>query len=535
MNATPLPHVASRAGPCRFRRNQPPLLAWAFSFGLAAWLHAGVPLDDAPAAAVPAVVPADASQPKPAVTDEGSGTPALAATTMEDKKLYSFRAQDLELKTALALFARANGLNVIPDSDVTGKVTLDIRDLPLPDAMEALLTASDCAWSQKGKLIRVRATETKQFRIDYLRMARKGSGSSSATSSSGGGASGGSGGSSGGGGGGGGGASGGGGGASGGGSGGPGGSAISLSQENPVDFWSELRLELAHLLTERGKESLAINMTAGQIQVTDRPAALLRVADYLNGLKDTVHRQVSLEARLYDVTLNDQFQLGVDWEHAIKTHGGKLAMIGSPGIAAASGGFNLKENTITMLFQNDNTKVLLQALQEQGEVRVISKPSIRTLNNQTALIKVGTETPFFSKMSTYVPGTTAGSSTPIEQDLVTTITVGTILAITPQIADDDWITLDISPVLTSLVGTEVSPSKTTTAPILDIKQASSLIRVRSGNTVVMGGLIQEENAKTRRKIPVVGDIPLLGHLFRGKFDASKRRELVIFITPKLVE
>lgn len=526
MNATPLPHVAPRAGPCRFRRNPPPLLAWAFSFGLAAWLHAGVPLDDAPAAA-------ETPQPKPAVTEEGPAAPALAATTMEDKKLYSFRAQDLELKTALALFARANGLNVIPDSDVTGKVTIDIRDLPLPDAMEALLTASDCAWSQKGKLIRVRATETKQFRIDYLRMARKGSGSSSATSSSGGGASGGS--SGGGGGGGGGGASGGGGGASGGGSGGPGGSAISLSQENPVDFWSELRVELAHLLTERGKESLAINMTAGQIQVTDRPAALLRVADYLKGLKDTVHRQVSLEARLYDVTLNDQFQLGVDWEHAIKTHGGKLAMIGSPGIAAASGGFNLKENTITMLFQNDNTKVLLQALQEQGEVRVISKPSIRTLNNQTALIKVGTETPFFSKTISHVSGTANSPSTPIEVDTFTTITVGTILAITPQIADDDWITLDISPVLTSLVGTEVSPSKTTTAPILDIKQASSLIRVRSGNTVVMGGLIQEENAKTRRKIPVVGDIPLLGHLFRGKFDASKRRELVIFITPKLVE
>ena len=70
---------------------------------------------------------------------------------------------------------------------------------------------------------------------------------------------------------------------------------------------------------------------------------------------------------------------------------------------------------------------------------------------------------------------------------------------------------------------------------MDIKQASSLIRVRSGDTVVMGGLIQEETAKTQRKIPVAGDIPLLGHLFRGKFNANRKRELIIFITPRLVD
>jgi MSHA type pilus biogenesis protein MshL len=453
-----------------------------------------------------------------------------AEKSMVGKQVFSFRAQELELKSALAMFARANNLNIVPDSDVTGTVTVDLREVPLAEAMESLLLSSDCVWKQQNNLIRVRAAETRTFKVDYLRMIRTGSGSSSAnlaSASSGGGASGG------------GGAGGGGGGGAGGG--GPAGSSVNVQQDNPVEFWKELREELGHLLTEKGKGTLAINMTAGLIQVTDRPAALERMASYLEGLKNTIHRQVDIEARLYDVTLSDQFQLGVDWEHAIQMYGGQMAISGSPTPTAAAGGFNLKNGTFAVDFKNANTKVLLQALQEQGEVKVISKPSIRTLNNQTALIKVGTERPFFSQATVLVPtvGTTTGGTATtaagVEQDIVTTITIGTILAITPQISDDDYVSLDISPVLTSLVETQTSPNKRANAPVLDIKQASTLIRVRSGSTVVMGGLIQEETAKTQRKLPIAGDIPILGHLFRGKFEGSRRRELIIFITPRLVE
>ncbi len=469
-----------------------------------------------------------------------AATPPVAEQEMAGKQVFSFRAQDLELKSALAMFARANGLNIVPDSDVTGSVTVDLRDLPLAEVMDSLLVASDCVWRQQNNLIRVRATETKTYRVDYLRMSRKGTGTSAANLASASGNGGSGGGSGGGGGGGGGGGAGGG---AGGANGGPGGSSVNVQQENPVDFWKELREEIGHLLTEKGKNSLAINMTAGMIQVTDRPAALERVASYLEGLRNTIHRQVDIEAKLYDVTLNDQFQLGVDWEQAIKMYGGQMAIAGAPTPTTATGGFSLKDRAFSLNFQNANTKVLVQALQEQGEVRVISKPSIRTLNNQTALIKVGTERPFFQSATIFLPntltssgsGTGASTTATAQQDIVTTITVGTILSITPQISDDDFISLDISPVLTSLVATETSPNKTANAPVLDIKQASTLIRVRSGETVVMGGLIQEETAKTERKLPVAGDIPILGHLFRGKFNASRRRELIIFITPRLVE
>ncbi len=455
-------------------------------------------------------------------------SPPLAAEQpgrlLDGKQLYSFRAQDAELKTALGLFARANRLNVVPDQDVDGRLTVDIQGLPLAEAMSALLLANDCTWRQQGDLILVQAAETKLFRLNYLRLIRKGTGNSSATLASNGG-SGGAGGGTG---------SGAGSGSAGGG-GGQGGSVINVQQDNSIDFWKELREELSHLLTERGKQSLAINMTAGIIQVTDRPTALRRVASYLEGMEQTVHRQVSIEAKLYDVILNDQFQLGVDWQHAVQSFGGKLTMAGTPSLLSAGGAFDLKPNAFSAGFQNDNTKILLQALKEQGEVRVISKPTIRTLNNQTALIKVGAETPFFTRNSVFLPGNTAGATTTIQEDQVTTVTVGTVLAITPQVAPDDWITLDISPVLTSLVETRLSPSRTTTAPVLDIKQASTLIRVRSGETAVMGGLIQNESSQTTRKVPLLGDIPLLGKLFQGKVEGNRRRELIIFVTPKLVD
>mgnify|MGYP003382408911 CR=1 FL=1 len=439
-------------------------------------------------------------------------------------RLYSFAARDLELKAALALFAQSNGLNIVPDSDVEGQVTLDVRELPLSVMMRALLEASDCSWTEDTGLIRVRRLETRVFQLDYLRLQRKGTGFNSATLAAG--------------------TSGGGtsvlgagsGGSSAGGGGAAGGSSVQLTAENTVNFWGELREDLTRLLSPIGRESMAINATAGLIQVTDRPSALKRISGYLQGVRGTVHRQVDIEARLYDVTLSDQFEFGINWEQVIETTGGALGIAGTPIITRPLGGFDLAPATFTLAFENSQSSVVVKALQEQGEVRVISKPRLRTLNNQTALIKVGTEVPFFQNQSTIVPGggTTAGASAVIEQDTVITVTVGTILAITPQIGGDDWITLDVSPVLTSLLETKLSPNRSTTAPVLDIKQASTLIRVRNGATIAMGGLIQTESARHRRRIPGLGDIPWVGRLFQGDFDARRRKELVIFITPRIV-
>jgi len=190
-------------------------------------------------------------------------------------------------------------------------------------------------------------------------------------------------------------------------------------------------------------------------------------------------------------------------------------------------------NPFALVFTNFNTSAAVNALKQQGNVEIIAKPRLRTVNNQTAMIKVGTEQPFFALNTT--TSQSAGGNQINTGDVITTVTVGTILSITPQISGDEFVSLDISPVLTSLQKIEDSPSGTATAPVLDTKQASTLLRVRDGSTVVLGGLIQTEQAKSDKKIPLLGDIPWLGRiLFTGTFRFKQKKELVIFVTPHII-
>lgn len=256
---------------------------------------------------------------------------------------------------------------------------------------------------------------------------------------------------------------------------------------------------------------------------------------YLEQIHQSVLRQVDIQARLYDVTLTDQSQYGIDWSHGFSMVDGGAVVGGSPTVVQPSGGSMLSPASFSTVFANQNTDIVLQALEEQGRVQVISQPRLRTLNNQTALIKVGTEMPFFNQTTTFLPGTfAANTTTAVESDQIQLITVGTILYITPQISESDWITMDLSPVITSLVETRISPSQSTTAPVLDIKQASTLVRMKSGQTIVIGGLIQDTIASDERKVPLLGDIPGIGLLFRGTVKSTEKKELVIFLTPRIV-
>ncbi|MGH7972458.1 MAG: pilus (MSHA type) biogenesis protein MshL, partial [Limisphaerales bacterium] len=329
------------------------------------------------------------------------------------------------------------------------------------------------------------------------------------------------------------------------------------------DFWKELRTELDFLLTDAGKKSLAVNMTAGILQITDRPSALKRIENYLSGVDQSIHRQVDIEAKIYDVTLNDQFQFGIDWVHMAEAYGGMLGFGGST-LPVANGGAQLGDsalgginrfpiigssastapgvNLTTLVFTNFNTSAAVNALAQQGNVEVISKPRIRTMNNQTAMIKVGEEVPFFNTTTTLIPGTTVGTSTALSSTLVSSVTIGTILSLTPQISENDWISMEVSPVLTSLKavttfsggGGGTTGTSGATAPDLDTKQASTLVRMHDNTTVVLGGLIQSQQAKNDTKVPILGDIPLLGKLFTGTFRFTQRRELVIFVTPHII-
>ncbi|HQU29336.1 MAG TPA: secretin N-terminal domain-containing protein, partial [Nitrospirales bacterium] len=409
--------------------------------------------------------------------------------------LYSFRAQDLPVIDALALFARSNHLNIVAGPEITGTITVDFHHLPLEQAMSAILEAHGYYWEHNQNLIQVRQFKTKTLNVDYIRLVRSGTGQNRAQLSSGS-------------------------------SGGSGGGAsqdtgqITVNQEDEIKFWEELEMQIKTLMSEEGR--LVVNRLSGTIQITDRYKRVDEIDDFLKSVHQALYRQVEIEVRIYEVALDDQYSLGIDWSR-INFDGTNGAIAIANIVTAPFGGFIAKAATTTISFEDGSFDGVLEALEEQGDVRVVSQPRVVTMNNQPALVKVATDQPFFS--STVAQGTAGNGNIVTEQ--VRSVTVGLVLSVTPQISEDGWIMLDVTPILSRLRGIEKSPGALkggeggSTAPVLDVKQSSGLVRLKDGEMVIIGGLIQEESSETERKIPLLGDIPYLGRLFKGTYTAKR--------------
>ena len=450
-----------------------------------------------------------------------AGAAPVVASAVVPATLFSFRAEGVPIKQALALFARANNLNIVPDLDVEGDVTVEFRDLPLDLAMQALLDANGYYFVQDGRLLRVKSRETRLFQIDYIHVTRSGQGSNAVQISSGGSSSGGSGGSS-----------------SGGGSAGTEGSTMTVTNSSTINFWGDLADQLKTLVSESG--TITINSLAGTVIVRDRHRNVEAVADYLARVSQSVVRQVDLEVEIYEVALNDSFQLGINWQKVsanldttFSTLPGSLSIPSTGGLIVQNPLYGGKPAApgIQISHQRGSVTAVLDALKQQGNLKVVSKPRLRTLNNQPAVVRVGQDLPVFITKTIQSTGDNPVLST---DETIQTITVGTILSITPQVSADGTVTLDITPAVSRLVRTETSATGNTNAPVIDIRQASSIVRVRDGATIIMGGLVQDSTTSTQRKVPLLGDIPLLGKAFSGTNKVSERTELVFFVTPRVI-
>jgi len=275
-----------------------------------------------------------------------------------------------------------------------------------------------------------------------------------------------------------------------------------------------------------------VNRMSGTILVTDLHRRIEEIADFLSRLRRSLYRQVEIEVRIYEVALRDDYSLGIDWNQVdlgtVDGADGTLALKNIIGIPA--GGFTAKAATTTLSFIGGSFDAVITALQEQGDVRVVSQPRLLTMNNQPALIKVTTDESFFTQTVSQGSGGTGNVVT----EQVQSVSVGLILSVTPQISEDGWIMLDVTPIITRLSAIIESPQKTATAPVVEVKQTSALVRLRDREMVVIGGLVQDSVSHTERKVPILGDIPWLGRLFTGTYEAKEKTELVIFLSPRIV-
>lgn len=436
-----------------------------------------------------------------------------AAASPGDQRVPAFKFESAQLPVALRVVSRLGGVPIHVDPDVTGVVSVDFGGGTVGHALATLLTPGGYHWTETADSIGVHRLKTVLYRIDYPQLTRSGSGNASITL----------------------------GGANAGGLSTIGSpvargdtsdaTQVSISQENQNTFWTGLEAELRAMLKEG--DSLVFNRFSGVAQVTAAIARQRVVGDFLELVNQRITQQVEIEARLVEVTLRDEQKLGIDWELAAggNTVGSATASLDLPGV----GGSVFSANTFSANLGFQRASAVIHALKQQGDVRTVAQPRLRALNNQTAFIKVGEDRPFFrlQQSTTFQPGTSSINTTQ-EQFSVSTITIGTILAVTPQIDAHGVIALDVLPAITRLQSIVTSPDGRQTAPVTEVKQASTIVRLKDGETAVIGGLISEETGDVTRSVPGLEKAPLIGRAFRSKAAQRVRTELVIFLTPHLV-
>ncbi|MEE8550055.1 MAG: pilus (MSHA type) biogenesis protein MshL, partial [Gemmatimonadota bacterium] len=445
--------------------------------------------------------------------------------------------------------------NMVLDPAVDGAITLALKNVTIDEVMQAVQAVYGYEYEETsyGYHVRPSGLQTRMYEVDYLNVQRTGSSQTLVSSGqiSGGGSSSSSSGSS---------------GTPSAGSGGVSGSEISTSSE--TDFWTELQDILGTIIGSGEGRSVAISANVGLVIVTAMPSEQRAVAKYIREAQLSLHRQVILEAKILEVRLSDRFQSGVDWAllldssmnpiiRAIQTGGGSILEAAAASEIADNLGF-LDELALnvspapaglirpTPLFggvfaasvEFDEFTALIELLERQGEVRTLSSPRVSTLNNQKAIIKIGQDEFFVTDVSsTTVTGTTT-TTTP--EVTLTPFFSGIALDVTPQISKSGDIILHIHPTISEVqddnkIVTVGGVDQSLPTALSTIRESDSVVRSKSGQVIVIGGLMQESTSKDRAAVPWLGRIPILGYLFRQQLDKVEKTELVTLLRAIVVD
>ncbi|SFV52254.1 MSHA biogenesis protein MshL [hydrothermal vent metagenome] len=386
-----------------------------------------------------------------------------------------------------------------------------LKNLTINEVLDIILGENNLAYTLKDNLLKISYLTTKIYNINYILSQRKSSGSTDVTLN---GASSGS-------------------GQENGGSSSNSNSGITIESTDEVDFWNQLDTEFRSVLNRPEDRYKApapiINKNAGLITVTATKRQLERFGKYLKKLQDKVQLQVLINVKILSVTMSKGKSTGIDWRQLYSLE--KLDL-SSSNTFNSSGGVS---RIFTMNLGGSLNQVI-KFLKTQGDVTSLSNPKVLTLNNQPALITSGTE--YFYKLasSTTQQGTGGGVAATTQNNTVQSVFAGVLLSITPEISDDKTITLKINPSLSETT-TNVSQTLNTgrdMPPDLNRRQLSSVVTVKDGNRIILGGLISTQNVTNTNKVPLLGDIPFISSLFKYEEKTKETRELVIIIEPHII-
>jgi len=509
------------------------------------------PMLPAPAAVAPAALPPTAAPlqvAQAAQVAQVATTPARGGTP--DAR-FDLAINNAPAAQVFLQLAQGTGWNMLVAPEVSGTLSIALKDTTVPEAMDTLRELFGYEYRITGNRIFVypNTVQTRLYRVNYLPGRRQGASdirvsssamTSGATTANG---------------------------ASGNTNQGGGGSPVGnrpddnahVRTTSDADFWREVQASLAALVGSAGGRQVVLNPAAGVVVVKATPGELRQVEQYLKAVQLSIERQVMLEAKIVEVSLSKDAQTGINWGAFGKLGSGQLSIgsaapgsrlgttgpLGSnegtlvaPGVDMATGA--LGRGFYGLAFQASNFAALLNFLQTQGDVQVLSSPRIATLNNQKAVLKVGSDELYVTGVTTTTTsnGTSSNSSPSLT---LQPFFSGISLDVTPQIDDAGNVMLHVHPTISTVTeknkNIDLGSLGAFKLPLAAsaVNETDSIVRVRDGQIVAIGGLMKQELRDERTGLPVVSEAPVVGGLFRQTGTVVNKRELVIMLKPTIIQ
>ena len=291
---------------------------------------------------------------------------------------------------------------------------------------------------------------------------------------------------------------------------------------------SDIQSEITPLLSKEAG-SLQVNERTKTLIVTDLPHTMRKIERIVKTF-DNRHRQVFIEAKIVEVDLNDEYRLGINWEHMFESLDPRMALETRivPTVSGSGGEFTPPTGAAQLSYRTimggGDLSVILAALKQVGETKILSNPHVAVMDGEDATIKVVRDEP-------YSEAQLESGTTNVVGEKLSFIEVGVKLDVTPRINDDGFISMDINPEVSTVVG---QYQAFRSVPIVQKAYAETSVMVKNGETIIIAGLIRNIKEKQSNRVPLFGRVPLIGYLFRSEFDVVRTTETVVFLTPRII-
>ncbi len=442
----------------------------------------------------------------------------IIATPEPVEKLQTFTvvATGVPANELLFALARDARLNLDIDPSINGTVSINAIDQTLPQILKRVARQISLRYYLDGPnlVIEKDTPFIRTYRVDYLNMSRNTTSTvevATQIASTGGD-----------------------------GSGGGSNSSTRVTNDSQHNFWETLEDNIALLANVDGVKGTVIsNRESGTISVRTSSVAHDDIQQFIDQVISSARKQVLIEATVVEVTLNDDFQAGVDWSRISNGNGWSFqqnVLAGELGTAPFTAATYTNNNA------NRNVAAAVKALDSFGDVSVMSSPKIMAINNQTSILKVVDNRVYFSTEIEVIDATQTTLASRTETTTIHTVPVGFVMNVTPFITADNEIILNIRPTISRILRFVNTPNAalanagiTNPIPEIQVREMESVLRVSDGNTAVIGGLMQDSARNASSGIPGLRDLPGIGFLFGTQSEQLDKTELVIFLRPRIID